>query len=59
MEKDDSQEPFDCLAALHQDRFKEAHYEALNDVHTHYENTSHLYRPGEKATLCTFTCETV
>jgi hypothetical protein len=51
MDKDDSQEPFDRLAALHQERFKKAHHEALDDLHTHYVETSHLYRPGEKATL--------
>jgi hypothetical protein len=51
MDKNDGQENFDRLAALHIDRFKKGFYEALEDINTHYIKTSHLYRPGEKATL--------
>jgi hypothetical protein len=51
MDSDPAQERFDRLAAIHQERFKQAFYDALSDLHTYYVATSHLYRPGEKATL--------
>jgi hypothetical protein len=51
MDENSGQENFDRLAAIHSHRFKQAYYEALGDITTHYVKTSHLYRPGEKATL--------